>query len=422
MVVEVVVVVWWSPLPPWLSLPLLIVLVGWWVVWAGMATNWVLLKDMVGNHFLNRAAGPLLQALHIHITDVAGPGGADPMKSYGQPPGFYLLTVWGTFWPWSILLVPAAYFVVRRLRGKTAIAIDKRPYQFLVAWIVPMWILLEAARGKLFHYPLPLFVPLAIVCADMLVQSWHRLTDVLAAEWFAVMRWVTLLIWVGMGVAVLVLAKTQGGGGDRELLWQCFPFAVTLMAAGFVSAVTWGRPSWPYVVVLCWGGSLLVANTLILPGMAELQVSRLAGGRMRQLKHDNPELHLAARGYEEPTLVFYAGSNVEMYSDVDSLLKAVPFAPGGGDPAQKPYVVAVDDATKGALERRGLRFYAVRRIDFPENLQLEAYRITGLNTANFKPVAVTLISNVPPPASAPASGPATETATRESAGAKGLEK
>src|SRR6185369_14364638 len=124
--------------------------VGWWVLLAGKATHWKLIEDMVNTHFLNRVGLP---------TPDNTPGGTqDTMKSYGKPPGFYFLTLWATFWPWSILLVPAAFHTVRRLRGKTAFAIDVKPYQFLVAWIIPMWILLELSRGKLMHYPLPLYI------------------------------------------------------------------------------------------------------------------------------------------------------------------------------------------------------------------------------------------------------------------------
>ena len=111
------------------------------------------------------------------------------IQTYAKPPGFYFALVWVTFWPWTPLLIPAAYHTIKRITGKTAITFDPRPYQFLLAWIIPSWIVYELIRSKLVHYVLPLYIPMVILCADTLVQSWHRLTDVLAARWFRWARW-----------------------------------------------------------------------------------------------------------------------------------------------------------------------------------------------------------------------------------------
>jgi len=386
---------WWRQLRPAVGFPLLVVLVGWWVVWAGMATHWKLIEDMVGTHFLNRIGLP--------TPDHTLGGTQDAMKSYGKPPGTYLVAVWATFWPWSVLLVPAAYHVWRRLRGKTAFAIDPRPYQFLVAWIVPMWILLELARGKLLHYPLPVYVPLAIVCADTLVQSWNRLTEVLDAAWFEAMRWGMLAIWFVLGAGLLAVARMHP---DQNFLWMCLPFALGLVATGFVSALTWGKPSWPYVVVLCWGGSLLMANTLWLPQVPELEATRIAGRQMATEKKKDPRLQLGVCGWEEATLVFYAGENVRRFGGVEEMLKEVPFAPTG-DPEKSPFLILVDEKTRQALLQRGLQFDSVivPRSDMPEDIK--ASQIRGFNVANMdllhpKVTLLTVIKNLPPPATGPA--------------------
>ena len=297
---------WWRQLRPALGIPLLVILVGWWVVAAGLMTDWKLITDMVGIHFLNRAFGPLLQLLHIHIVDVAAPGGNDPMKSYGKPPGFYLAVVWATFWPWSILLVPALYHAFRRVLRRTALSIDPRPYQFLLAWFIPTWIALELARGKLLHYPLPTYIPLAILCADALVQSWHRMTDVFAARWFSFMRWGVTAIWIGLGIAPLALAVWSH---DDGLFWRCVPLAGALCALGVASAISWQRPSWPFVVVLGFGAVLLIADTTVLPEMPSIRLSKNIAGRIAEIRSSEPDYRIGFVGYEEPTLVFYAGGS-----------------------------------------------------------------------------------------------------------------
>jgi 4-amino-4-deoxy-L-arabinose transferase-like glycosyltransferase len=293
---------WWRGLRPLLGVPLLVVLVGWWVVWAGLATNWVLIEQMVGVHFVVRAAGPLLDLLHIRYTDVGGPGGNDPMRAYGYPPGFYLALVWVTFFPWTVLLIPAAYHAAKRMLGRTAVAIDPRPYQFLVAWVVPMWILLELSRGKLLHYVLPLYVPLAIVAADTLVQSWHRMTDVLAARWLRGANWVLLAVWLLLAAAAVALPRALVHN-PQEITWLSIPLAGALAATGVASFLAWQRPAWPFVVALGWGAALMFGATLLLPAVSELAVSKnaLAVARLAEQRG----FAVGAVGYDQPTLVWY---------------------------------------------------------------------------------------------------------------------
>ena len=369
---------WWRHLRPLLGVPLLIVLVGWWVIAAGILTDWRLIQDMVGVHFLNRTLGPLLNFLNIHIADPAGPVGNDPMKSYGKPPGFYLLLVWVTFWPWSLLLVPAAFHALRRLRGRTAVAIDPRPYQFLIAWIIPTWIVLELARGKLLHYPLPTYVPLIILCADALVQAWHRMTDVLASRWFAAMRWIFMLIWIALGLLALIAAQRYL---DPDLFSRCIPLAGALVGVGVASAIAWGRPSWPFVIVLGFGAALLILYTLILPEISPIRVSKVLGQRMAEVHKAQPEYHFAFAGYEEPTVVFYAGAHVDSWATPDDLIAHVGFAPLTSP--KTPYLVIVDQQWLDALNARHVTYYPMRVIK-------------GFNPANFKPVTAILLANIPP--------------------------
>jgi hypothetical protein len=125
-----------------------------------------------------------------------------------------------------------------------------------------------------------------------------------------------------------------------------------------------------------------------------LQVSRVVGGKMASLQKQDPALHLAARGYEEPTLVFYAGGNIEMFGSIDQMLSRVPFARRGEpQPAIGPaqhYLIAADDRTLAELDKRQILFYSY--VSLP--------RVAGINVATFKPVGVTLITNVGPGADA----------------------
>ncbi len=377
---------WWRQLRPAWGFPLLIALVAAWAIPAGMRSP-ELLARMVGVHFLDRVAGPLLHSLHIVIPDTGGPGGNDAVDKYGQPPGFFLVTIWGTFWPWSILLIPAGYHAVRRVRGKSPVAIDPRPYQFLLAWILPMWVLLELSRGKLPHYSLPTFIAIAILCADALVQGWHRLSDVFAAAWFAQARWVMLLIWAALAAALLIVSRMNY---DPDLFALCIIFAGALLAVGVVSTIDWGRPIWPFVTGFTWAVALVLAATLVLPSIKSLNVGKSAGTAMAEIQSDYPDLRFAALGYEEPTLVFYANNHIDMFSrdgitetqSINDMLDTVRFEPR--NTPDKKYLVVLDDRTLDHIrkEHPALRIYPLRHF-------------TGIAIAHgAKPVSVTIVSNV----------------------------
>lgn len=80
----------------------------------------------------------------------------------GSPPGFYLATMWMTFFPWSILIPLALVFGWRtRTDPKTAL---------LLGWLIPGWIVFEAIPVKLIHYTLPLYPALMLLCGASLVR------------------------------------------------------------------------------------------------------------------------------------------------------------------------------------------------------------------------------------------------------------
>ncbi len=85
-----------------------------------------------------------------------------PLEQHVGPPGYYFLTVWLTFFPWSLLL-PLAIGVAIHRRADPRV-------RFALAAILGPWIMLECVRTKLPHYALPVFPPLAFLTADALIR------------------------------------------------------------------------------------------------------------------------------------------------------------------------------------------------------------------------------------------------------------
>src|ERR1700754_2217906 len=76
-------------------------------------------------------------------------------ESHGAPPGVYLLLFWVTFGPGAVLAGRGAPAVWRARREPGA--------QYLLAWLIPSWIVFELVLTKLPHYVLPLYPAIAIL-------------------------------------------------------------------------------------------------------------------------------------------------------------------------------------------------------------------------------------------------------------------
>src|SRR5436853_6622816 len=151
--------VWvWRLRPVWGLMWLLVLVLPWFVAifWRAGDTFFV---DSLGGDMLSKLAA---------------------QESHGAPPGTYLLLFWVTFWPGAPLAALAASAVWRARREPGA--------QYLLAWLIPSWIVFEAVLTKLPHYVLPLYPAIAILTVGalerrVLSRSWLRSG---AAWWFVV--------------------------------------------------------------------------------------------------------------------------------------------------------------------------------------------------------------------------------------------
>ena len=354
---------WWRRLRPLLGFCILILLVLPWFIAAWHATQGKLIEQMIKQNLIKRTSSGL--------------------QGHGEPPGFYLLVIWAIFWPWSVLLVPAAYHAIRRVRGKLVMSIDPSPYQFILAWVIPSWLIFECVVTKMAEYVLPLFIPLAILCADTLIQSWHRMTDVLASKWFATARWVWMAIWLGMGLGAGAAGWMLFAPHHPNQFYHLIPLAAALIATGAAGAISWNLPAWPYVTVLCCGLTLMIADISTLPSIKALQLSREAGQQMRRLRAEG--FALGAVGYIEPSLVFYARGHVQLFPSPQAVLGSVEFN-AKGSPIRmihKRYCIVAD--------RRAMNYFAAHHIRY-----YVWDWFTGLKLAKARPVRITLLTNVDP--------------------------
>src|SRR5205823_13070965 len=86
----------------------------------------------------------------------------EPLEQHKGPPGYYLLVVWGIYFPWSVLL-PLTFVIAWRHR-------DDPRIRFALGAVIGPWLMFELVRTKLPHYLLPIFPALAYLMADAIVR------------------------------------------------------------------------------------------------------------------------------------------------------------------------------------------------------------------------------------------------------------
>ncbi len=133
---------WLRALRPGWGVPLMLAVVLPWFIAIGAATG--------GRFFADAVGGDLGRKLS---------SGDD---AHWGPPGLHLLLLPVLLFPLSGLLPGAA---LSAWRGRRA-----APVRFLLAWIVPAWLVFEAVPTKLPHYTLPLYPALCLLAAGWLLN------------------------------------------------------------------------------------------------------------------------------------------------------------------------------------------------------------------------------------------------------------
>lgn len=213
-------------------------------------------------------------------------------ESHGAPPGTYLLLFWVTFWPGAPLAAMAAPAVWRARREPAA--------QFLLAWLVPSWIVFELVLTKLPHYVLPLYPAIAILTIGaverrVLSRSWLRSG---AAWWFAIPAITSVIAVIG------AISLT------RQPVFLAWPFVAAALIFGLFA---W----WLYddnraersLLNAVVAAMFLTAATygVVIPALTPLFPSPEIARALRNVVCVGPKA--AAAGFHEPSLVFMTGTS-----------------------------------------------------------------------------------------------------------------
>jgi len=263
---------------------------------------------------------------------------AEGQESHGAPPGYYLILFIATFFPASMLAALAA---------PSTYALRREGWvRFLLAWIVPAWIIFELVPTKLPHYVLPLYPAIAILIAEAVTAgklSRNRWLVLGTIGWFLI----PLLLSAAAIAGAIYLT------GDPALL--AWPFALAAVSLGFLAWRRYGTEGAEAALLRASAAAILMGVAVFgvaLPAMTPLFPSLLMARAVAEAGCPDPAI--ASIGYDEPSLVFLLGTKTEL---TDPFHLADFLKPGGCrlafvDASMEPFL-AKQAQKQGIRYRRG---------------------------------------------------------------------
>jgi len=271
---------WGAPLMIAIALP--------WFVAIGIVSDGAFFQHAVGRNFIGKMG--------------------HAQQSHGAPPGYYLVFFNLTFWPGSILAILAIPFAWARRKTPQV--------RFLLAWIIPSWLVFELIATKLPHYLLPVYPAVACLAAAAAFTqpSWglNRVGRWLVAAYAVIWILIAAVLIVG---GPLLMAKIQGVVDALSITVGVVAAVLLVVGLWFV----WKRA--PARAVALFGAATLLLSAdaygHVFPGLHELFMSPRIAAAVAKAK-PCPDSVLATSPYREPSLVFLVGRETKLLNPIDA--------------------------------------------------------------------------------------------------------
>ena len=221
-------------------------------------------------------------------------------ESHGAPPGTYLALLVILLWP-ACLLLPRALLSLRQI-------LANNEARFMLAWLVPFWLVIELTPTKLPHYPLPVLPALALLCV---VGIRTALPKTKLAR-YSITTFEFLALLVAVVFAMLLIWAAMNYGGDNSVVAFAFAGLGTIAAA----CASWFGLQWiltqtirPLAMMLAAAMAFnIFAIGGLLPSLERIHMSTAITKVIDQMPARPPAI--AAAGYHEPSLVFLLGKDL----------------------------------------------------------------------------------------------------------------
>ncbi len=263
---------WLNALRPLAGAGWLVVLVLPWFIAIYLRAGDAFLIDSVGRDMLSKIGGG--------------------QESHGAPPGLYIVLFFVTFFPAAALAIPAVPAIWSRRREPAV--------RFLLAWFVPSWIVFELIPTKLPHYVLPLYPAITILLAGAIEKRLLSKRPSLkrATFWWFIVPSVLAIVAIA---GAIVIAH------NLELL--AWPFFAAAIVCGLFAWRLYDDDGAERSFLRALAAAILVGIGLfgiVVPSLGPVFPSVALAKILHAAACPNPRA--ASAGYNEPSLVFLAGT------------------------------------------------------------------------------------------------------------------
>ncbi|MBC8050069.1 MAG: glycosyltransferase family 39 protein [Chitinophagales bacterium] len=222
-------------------------------------------------------------------------------EAHGAPPGFYLVTFWWSFWPGALIVTGgAALWLWRRRLSRRAL--------WLLASIIPYWLIIELVPTKLPHYALPVYPAIAMAAAWALREGLAQIPSRTYKQGAALWLFVLTLQIVAFGVAIWWLRA------DWSIALALLGVCVTALAITAAIAA-WRRESYAAITLGVAAAGMLNVGAFggVLPALKPIFPSQRSADALAPFLKcgDGP---VAFAGHNEPSAVFLHGTDTKLIS------------------------------------------------------------------------------------------------------------
>ena len=337
---------WLRALRPAWGVPLMLALAAPWMIAIGIATEGRFFAQALGDDMIAKVAGG--------------------EERHWGPPGYYLIVFF-------VAAFPSAWMVVPALRQAWA-ARTLPATRFLLAWLVPTWLIFEAVATKLPHYTMPSYPALMLLIAAWAMDPLR----LLPGRWMLwAMRAALLAVAVGLG-ALMVVAPMVLDGRVPWVAWLVLPFALLLAMVVLRTSADgqWGRAGALGVVLAVPVYAAALGG--VLPRIEAMWVAPRLQAALARVAPGLPAERFGITGHAEPSTLFAIGGGLRLLPGGAAAGAFLAEAPGR--------VVAVGNRQEAAFQadatERGLRLQ-------------ELATVSGYNYSRGRPITLLLYRSVP---------------------------
>lgn len=232
---------------------------------------------------------------------------SEAAENHTGPLGFHLMLSPVTLWPAAALLALAVLAAWKNRSDRTI--------RFLVAWIVPTWIVFELITTKLPHYVVPTFPAIAILMGLALKD----VPGVLSGLKQRIFHWAVaaaVIVVSGVLIALPIAAHIEFNGEIGLDAW----IAAIAGVIGLITVAALAYTPSMRTLGVAGFGAIAVYGAMfgvVIPNIDAMWPSERVGRVVDRLEGCET-LSIATLGYREPSNAFYLGTNALLADNADA--------------------------------------------------------------------------------------------------------